>query len=246
VKGLHRLSLTEFGIGRVLARESAQALSARLAALSRDEQILTVLLTGDPEYFCAGGTEAGVGDIVISDPSAYATFVHALVEFPVPVVVALEGSALGAGLGLALAVGDFFVAAEEARYGAHFVRMGLTPGMGVSFFLQLRLGRGFAAEMLYSGKTYRGSELAVSPRAAGLFDRIRRRSEVLGEAEAWAGQFGQASRESLIEMKGLLRPERAALAAALDREVTAFRRLSQDPDLQAKIGSYFKLLNQWS
>jgi polyketide biosynthesis enoyl-CoA hydratase PksI len=246
MKGLHRLSLTDFGIGRVLTRESAQALSAGLAMLSRDDQILAVLLTGDPEYFCAGGTEAGVGDIVISEPSAYVTFVHALVEFPVPVVVALEGSALGAGLGLALAVGDFFIAADEARYGAHFVRMGLTPGMGVSFFLQLRLGRGFAAEMLYSGKTYRGSELAAQPRAAGLFDRICPRREVLGEAECWAAQFAQASRKSLIEMKELLRPDKAALAAALDREIAAFRSLALDADLPAQIGGYFKLLNQGS
>jgi polyketide biosynthesis enoyl-CoA hydratase PksI len=246
VKGLYRLCLTEFGIGRQLTRESAQALSARLATLSRDTQILAVLLTGDPEYFCAGGTEAGVTDIVIGDPRAYATLVHDLVAFPVPVVVALEGSTLGAGLGLALAVGDFFVAAEEARYGAHFIRMGLTPGMGLSFFLQSRLGLGFAAEMLYSGKTYRGSELAANPRSVGLFDRIRRRSEVLGEAQSWAHQLGQASRDSLIEMKGLLRPDRAALSASLDREAAAFRRLAQDPDLPARISGYFGLLNQRS
>jgi polyketide biosynthesis enoyl-CoA hydratase PksI len=195
---VHRLDLSDLGIGQTLTVAAATGLLERLRLVAADPSASVVLVTGDPGVFCGGGNEGLVMEIAGRAPEKYAPFVRELRGFPLPVVIAMEGSAFGAGLGVALALGDFLVAAEESRYGFHFVRMGITPGMGLSFLLADKVGPPFAKEMLYSGRLYRGRELAASPKGQALFDRIVPRHQVLAEAEYRANQIAQAPRVTLV------------------------------------------------
>jgi len=239
MEAVHNLDLAECGIGRTMSVAAAAELLGRLRKVAGDPAVRVLLVTGDPEVFCGGGPEALVKEIVGLDPGAYRPLVRELSAFPLPVVVGMEGAALGAGLGVALALGDFVIAAEESRYGCHFIRMGITPGMGLSFLLAARGGPALAREMLYTGKLYRGRELAGLPGGPELLDRIVPRDRVRAEAEFKAHQVAQSPRNALMELKKLLKPDPAALELAMEREICAFRALGAAGGVTDSIHDYF-------
>jgi 2-(1,2-epoxy-1,2-dihydrophenyl)acetyl-CoA isomerase len=236
---IHKLNLTELGIGQTLTIASATELLRCLRLLATDPTIKAVLVAGNSEVFCGGGQEGLVQQIVGRIPETYGPFVRELRAFPLPVVIAMEGGAYGAGLGLALALGDFLIAAEESRYGFHFVRMGITPGMGLSFLLGARVGVTLAREMFFTGKLYRGRELKGLTQGQTLFDRIVPKRQVLAEAEFLANQIAQSPRLTLVEMKKLLQSDPVLLDQAMAKEVQAFMTLGTDPATIASIHQYF-------
>jgi polyketide biosynthesis enoyl-CoA hydratase PksI len=80
-------------------------------------------------------------------------------DLPVPVVAACRGHAIGGGLALALSC-DLVFLAEESRYGANFIDLGITPGMGMTHLLEHFVGPAVAHELLYTGEPRRGRDLA--------------------------------------------------------------------------------------
>jgi enoyl-CoA hydratase/carnithine racemase len=84
-----------------------------------------------------------------------------------PVVAAVQGAAIGGGLGLALSA-DFRVAAPEARFSANFARLGFHHGFGLSVTLPRLVGEQAAAELLFTGRRVKGDEAV----AIGLADRL--------------------------------------------------------------------------
>ncbi len=101
-----------------------------------------------------------------------------------PVVAAVQGSAVGAGLGLALAA-DFRVAAPEARFVANFVQLGLHPGFGISAVLERVVGRQRASLMLLTGRRIKAAEAADW----GLVDQIVPQEELRAAALALAQEI---------------------------------------------------------
>src|SRR5207244_11620725 len=93
---------------------------------------------------------------------------------PKPVVAAVEGSAMGAGLSIA-ALADHVVAARDARFGAAFVKVGLMPDMGVLWSLQHRVGRARAREILGLARAFDGAEAG----RIGLADDVAEPGEAL-------------------------------------------------------------------
>ncbi len=236
---IHKLNLAELGIGQTLTIASATELLRGLRLLAADTTTKVVLVMGDSAVFCGGGQEGLVRQIVGQAPETYGPFVRVLRAFPLPVVIAMEGGAYGAGLGLALALGDFLIAAEESRYGFNFVRLGITPGMGLSFLREARVGAALAREMFFTGKLYRGRELKGLPQGQTLFDRIVAKEQVLAEAEFLANQIAQSPRPTLLEMKKLLQSDPVLLDQAMEKEVKAFITLGTDPASLASIHQYF-------
>jgi len=98
-------------------------------------------------------------------------------DIDVPVIGALTGHAVGGGFGLALTC-DLRVAQEDAKYGANFVRIGLAPGMGISYLLPRLVGLPRAAEFLFTGRLFTGREGLEM----GLMNRAVPRDEVLPTA----------------------------------------------------------------
>src|SRR5258706_7472934 len=74
-----------------------------------------------------------------------------LLELEVPIVGALNGHAIGGGFGLAL-VCDVRIGALEGKYGANFVRLGIGPGMAISYLLPRLTGVARASELLFTGR----------------------------------------------------------------------------------------------
>ena len=137
----------------------------RASAAARDDSaIRCVVITGTGRSFCAGAdfrSSVQRGD----DPSRpanersyamYEPFLSVL-DIAVPVIGALNGHAIGGGFGLAL-VCDVRIGARDAKYGANFARLGLSPGMAISYLLPRVVGMSRAAELLFAGRLVDGAE----------------------------------------------------------------------------------------
>lgn len=153
-----------------------------------------VLLTGRGKVFSSGGDMAAASDIVTAqrggDAGAGADYtleshhhpvLRALRELPCPVITAINGPAIGMGLGYAL-VGDMAVAAKSARFVAGFVRVGMSPDAGTSWVLPRLIGAARARQMLMLGD----SVSAEQAQAWGLVNQVVDDERLLDEAQALA------------------------------------------------------------
>ena len=132
-----------------------RALRATFEALARDPSVRVAVLTGAGRAFTAGMDVRLLRDL--DGPrakrliTALQRAIEAVHQAPFPVIAALRGPCLGAGLELALAC-DLRVATEDARLGLPEVRLGV-PSVIEAALLPLLVGPGRAAEMLFSGET---------------------------------------------------------------------------------------------
>ena len=106
----------------------------------------------------------------------YAPFLS-LLDLAVPVVGALNGHAVGGGFGLAL-VCDLRIGARDAKYGANFVKLGLAPGMAISYLLPRLVGPARGSELLLTGRLVDG----VEAEQLGILNRAVPATDVLAEA----------------------------------------------------------------
>ena len=145
-----------------------EGLREAVARARSDQDLRCVIVTGRGRSFCAG---ADFKSQVQQDTEAapfrapnertfaiYSPFLS-LLEIEVPTIAAMQGHAIGGGLGLAV-VCDLRVANREARYGANFVRLGLHPGMATTYILPRLLGLPRAVELLLTGRIISGAEAA--------------------------------------------------------------------------------------
>jgi enoyl-CoA hydratase/carnithine racemase len=139
----------------------------------------------------------------------------------VPIVGALNGHAVGGGFGLALSC-DLRVAAENARYGANFARLGLHPGLGIGYLLPRLIGLPKACELLFTGKLVDGREGA----RLGLMNQAVPADRVLAESLALATEIAKSAPLAVRSMKRMMLAqlgwdvERAALEEAMAQAAT--------------------------
>ncbi len=209
---------------------------ALLRELGGDEGVRALVLTGARDVFCGGGTLEMVQAVAAGERLPRdAQLGEAIMSFPVPVVAALEGVAIGAGLAVALCA-DVLVAAESRRYGFNFTALGFTPGMGVTGLLPPLVGPQFASEMLYSARFYTGREL----RGRGIFAHVVADGEVLDTALDLAQRFAERPRAVLTLLKSeLSRGRVAALREALEREHEMHRACFAEPGVAEAIREHF-------
>jgi len=202
-------------------------LSDRCQELAADGELRAVVLTGTPPAFSAGGdldmleelarrTRQEAFDATTTMRSFYDRFLR-VAELPVPVIAAINGHAVGAGLCVALAA-DLRIVAEDAKVGLNFSRLGLHPGMGATWFLPRVLGAERAAAWLYSGALYDGRSAA----AQGLALEAVATDEVLPRARSLAREIAGASPVVVRQLKRSLRlSPQLALDASLEQEAAA-------------------------
>ena len=169
--------------------------------IHRDRQIRVVVLRGNGRGFCAGadlkgddvrvpGTE-GMGELgyIYKMQENLAETILALHECEKPIIAAVHGSAVGGGLALALA-SDVRVAAAGTRFGAVFIRVGLSAcDVGVSYFLPRIVGAGRAAELMLTGRHFDAAEAD----RIGMLHRVVPEAELLDAALATAREIAANS-----------------------------------------------------
>jgi polyketide biosynthesis enoyl-CoA hydratase PksI len=203
--------------------DSLAAFCAAVDELCALPELRAVLIAGAGSHFCAGASsEVLVGD----DPApALATLMselpRRLLSIPVPTIAAVEGHAVGGGLVWSL-WSDVAIFAEESLYGANFVDLGITPGMGATVLLEEMFGPGLARELMYSGRLLKGRELRSLSRLSP--GQVLPRAEVWGRAVTLAEDIAQASPAAVRALKAHSASKRHAqleLALASERRMHA-------------------------
>ena len=148
--GVATLTLNRPDALNALNSQLRRELSGALKAITRDEAVRSVVITGAGRGFCAGADlrgGSGERDFRAVLSSEYNPLIEAIRNLPKPVVAAVNGVAAGAGVGLALAA-DVVVASDQARFVPAFGRIGLVPDSGLARVLVRGVGRHRAFEIL--------------------------------------------------------------------------------------------------
>jgi 2-(1,2-epoxy-1,2-dihydrophenyl)acetyl-CoA isomerase len=168
-----------------------------------------VILTGTGRAFCSGGDlremrsmweREGRIEAFLEEPlKALHDVILLIRETPIPFVAAVNGVCAGAGTNFALAC-DIVFAAENASFNEAFVRIGLSPDCGGSFFLPRAVGEKLAAEIFMTGETI-SAEKAL---AIGMINRVVTADNLMSEATAMAQRLALAPTGSIGRIKRML------------------------------------------
>ncbi len=145
-----------------------------------------------------------------------------LINTPFPVIAAMEGHAVGGGLVIA-ACCDIVIAARESRYGAVFMLMGFTPGMGCTTLLSELVGPFIANEMMFTGKRFKGSELA---RKSTNINYILPKKEIINKAEDIAWQISENNIKSIYLLKNTLSAKKKKLLIEARQQEDLMHKIS--------------------
>ena len=207
-----------------------RGLGDALATLDDDPDCRAIVLASEGKVFCAGadlGSAAGLAGLGNASGDPLRDFYdQALRIFAAskPVVAAVQGAAIGAGLGLAVAA-DFRIAGPDARFGANFVALGFHPGFGLSCTLPRLIGAQHAAMMCMTARRLKPAEAADW----GLADSVA--AEPRAAAHALAREIAVNAPLALLATRATLRRGLLAeVTAALIREHAAQSVLKDTAD----------------
>jgi len=214
-----------------MTEDMGRGLAAAVAELRGDDSLRAVVLRGAGRAFSAGGdlemlarmgeagrSESGAAQrkIRADHRAAMSRFYRLFLcirELPQPCIAALNGHAIGAGCCVALAC-DLRIAAQEAKLGLNFARLGIHPGMGATWILPRLIGPARAAELLYTGRLVSGAEAEHM----GLVSRALPQSDVLDSALALAEEVAASAP---LAVRGVKRSLAASEQASLDEQLDA-------------------------
>ena len=194
--------------------DDANALNATMAMelmeasvrCSQDEEVRAVLITGTGTMFCAGGDLKEMherGDDKPAHLIRMASVLHSAItrfaHMDAPVVIAVNGTAAGAGFSLALA-GDYVLAAEEAKFVSAYTASGLTPDGSSTYFLAKHVGLLRAKELLFTNRRLTAAEACDW----GMVNKIVPASRLMEEAQEVATNFASGPTKAYGGLKRLL------------------------------------------
>ncbi|AHY45904.1 Enoyl-CoA hydratase/carnithine racemase [Rubrobacter radiotolerans] len=184
-----------------------EELLAALEDAGDDGSVRAVVLAGAGRGFSAGADLSSFTEEVEEDEpdlgrylrETYSREIVKLVRMEKPVVGALHGPVYGAGFGLALAC-DVRVAAESAKFSVAFIKIGLMPDAGVSFFLPRVVGLGRAMQMSMTGDPVEAEEAE----RIGLVSRVVPEEALLDEAISFAARLASLPTKAMGRIKASL------------------------------------------
>jgi len=199
----------------------AEELAALVPQINGNGEIRAVILTGAGRAFSAGGNLQFILDHTGRDPREnkkkmiefYSKFLS-LRNIEVPVIAAINGHAMGAGICVAMAC-DIRLAAADAKMGVNFAKIGLSSGMGTLHFLTRLVGPSASADLLFTGRTLAADEAY----RLGLVNRVVPTEKLKDEAKALAKEIAQNAPIPLkIMKKGIQRAPLLSLEEVFDYE----------------------------
>ena len=203
------------------------AMIARIADLyahlasSTDARVIVLCAQG--KHFCAGADFSGDRRTGGGPQELYAEAIR-LFDAPLPVVAAVQGAAIGGGLGLACSA-DFRVAGPDARFSANFAQLGFHHGFGLSATLPRIVGQQNALDLLYTGRRMQAEEAAT----IGLCDQVAMSTDAVRAASA--DLAAQIARSAPLAVRSIRATMRAELLADVRRAVE--REAAEQLQLQA-------------
>jgi enoyl-CoA hydratase/carnithine racemase len=204
-------------------------LADAMEAADAANDVRAIVLQSEGKTFSGGADFASPTDKVASGMGGVGDLYDQAVRlFSIakPIVAAVQGSAVGAGLGLTL-VADFRVAAPEARFAANFVKLSFHPGFGLTHTLPRLVGKQRAALMFLTGRRIKAEEGL----AWGLVDEVVPAEELRGAALKLAKEIAENAPLAVIATRKTLRAQLAADVRAqtkIEHEEQAILRATED------------------
>jgi len=219
-------------------------LLAALRAAENDSSSRVIVITGAGKGFCAGGDVEFMSSLQKNnDVAAFRKLLAAgrdvvvqIATMSKPVIASINGVAAGAGCNLAIAC-DYRVASDQARFAESFVKIGLQPDWGGTFFLPRLIGRSAAFEMMATGRLVDAAEAL----RIGLVDRVVEASALMAETARLAQQIASASPAAIAGIKrALSQSERHDLEAQIELENENQVRAFQSKDAAEGMAAFFE------
>ena len=188
-----------------------------LESFATDGETRAVVLCSNGKHFCAGAdlvSGRNVTDIRLAAETLYGYALRIFAQ-PLPLVAAVQGAAVGGGLGLSLTA-DFRVCDTTARFTANFARLGYHPGFGITVSLPRVVGAQRALELMLSARNVHADEAL----AIGLCDRLAEEGGARAGAIELATQLTESGPLAVRAIRATARAEfLAALEAAIAHEI---------------------------
>ena len=225
---------------------AVQELVDACAAITRDAGIRCVILTGAGPVFSSGGNvkdmrrffEQDISPELIREEyrNGIQRIPRALYNLDVPVIAAVNGAAIGAGLDLACMC-DIRIASDSATFAESFVKVGIVPGDGGAWLLPRVVGMSKASEMAFTGEAINAAEAL----ACGLVSRVVAPEALLVEAQKLAAKIAANPGGVLRMTKRLLREgQRSTLESLLELSAGYQAIAHKTPDHQEAVMAFLQ------
>jgi 2-(1,2-epoxy-1,2-dihydrophenyl)acetyl-CoA isomerase len=216
--GAARLTLNRPEVYNALNETLCREIQQALKEVNDDKTIKVLILTGAGKGFCSGLDlksinikDSSVSDVVKDLFNPMVTWIRTL---NIPVIALVNGPAVGAGCSLALAA-DMVIAEENASFGFSFVKIGLIPDTGISYFLPRLAGSLKAFELFALGKTITATEAVQY----GLINTAIKQEELEATIEQLVAYFVTAPTKAIGFIKKLVtESSENSLSSMLDKE----------------------------
>jgi 2-(1,2-epoxy-1,2-dihydrophenyl)acetyl-CoA isomerase len=214
-----------------------------LGEAAEDDEVRCVVLRGEGRGFSAGADLAQIIENADGDPDlgeylrgSYSRLVKRMVATPKPIVASLHGPVYGAGVGIALAC-DLRIAAESAKFSVAFIKIGLMPDAGVTFFLPRMIGLGRAIEMSMLGDAIEADEA----QRIGLVGKVAADDSLAEESQALAERLAALPTAALGRMKAAIHTNfEADRETALEREAEGQTFCGYTQDHKEGVAAFFE------
>jgi len=218
--GIVTITLTDEVNLNAMSEEMAAEFSATVTSLKASGTARVIILTGAGKSFSAGGhldmldkKRSLSADQNRSGMLAFYDSFLSILSLNVPIIAALQGAAVGAGLCLACAC-DIRIATSDAKLGFTFLKLGLHPGMGGTFLVPRGVGRSIATELLHTGRIISADDAL----RIGLVSKLSPRETLLEDARSIAREILSCGPDASKQLLETMRGDLAGLPAALERE----------------------------
>ncbi len=224
--------------------EMVDAWADALTRAQRDDDVAVIVVTGAGKAFCSGGDINNMGERQDRTPlqrkNELAAHVHriplALESVDKPVIAAINGAATGAGMDLALQC-DLRYAAASARLGETYVRVGLVPGAGGTWFLPRLVGTAKALELFWTGDLIDAAEAE----RIGIVNRVVADGELPDHVRAVALKIANGPPLSVRFIKrAVYQGTRIDLRTSLDLISSHYAVVSSSADHKEAVAAYLE------
>ncbi len=220
----------------------AQELEEVSLRCQEDAAIRAVLLTGTGKLFCAGGDLKSFAAVSPAELPAFLrrvtlylhTAMSRFARMRAPLVIAVNGSAGGAGLSL-ICAGDLVLAAESARFTMSYTRIGLTPDGSSTYYLPRIVGLRRAMELALTNRAFTAREAE----AMGIVTRVLPDGEVMTEAGKLATELANGATTALGGVKRLLYAStNNSLSEQMELETELIAECARTADVQEGMAAF--------
>ncbi len=212
--------------------ELIKSIAEAFENLSEDPACRAIVLAAEGKHFCAGANFSNREErgerIDMSQEQGNPLYFEAVRTFDCkkPIVAAVQGAAVGGGFGLAM-MPDFRVACAEARFTANFVKLGFTPGFGLTHTLPRLIGEQAASMIFLTGRRLTGEQA----KEIGIVDQLVSLEEVRPAAIALAAEIAENAPLAVMAVRAAVRGDIAQkVKEATDREHADQHRLQKTND----------------